>query len=88
MAILPLRPLLEAADKHGYGQGAFNVNAVAQAKAVIAVHELAAIVDCIERGVKEVVGTLIVKFGSVGRAPLVEQVTLEEMAERYKKTGI
>lgn len=47
--------------------------------------DVAAIVDCIERGVKEVVGTLIVEFGSVGRAPLVEQVTLEEMAERYKK---
>ncbi len=38
-----------------------------------------------ERGVKEVVGTLIVQFGSFGKAPLVEQVTLEEMIERYKK---
>ena len=43
------------------------------------------IIDCVERGVKEVVGTLIVEFGSYGKAPLVEQVTLEEMAERYKK---
>ena len=43
------------------------------------------IVDCVERGVKEVVGTLIVKFGSYGKAPLVEVVTLEEMAERYRK---
>lgn len=42
------------------------------------------VVDCIERGVREVVGTLIVEFGSVGKAPLVECVTLEEMAERYK----
>ena len=48
----------------------------------------AAIVDCIERGVKEVVGTLIVEFGSFGKAPLVEQVSLEEMAERYRKAGI
>ncbi len=47
--------------------------------------DVAAIVDCIERGVKEVVGTLIVQFGSVGRAPLVERVTLEEMAERYRR---
>lgn len=47
--------------------------------------DVAAITDCIERGVKEVVGTLIVEFGSVGKAPLVEQVTLEEMAERYRK---
>ncbi len=47
--------------------------------------DVAAIVDCVERGVKEVVGTLIVKFGSCGRAPLVECVTLDEMAERYRK---
>ncbi|MEG0369426.1 MAG: class II fructose-bisphosphate aldolase [Hungatella sp.] len=47
--------------------------------------DVAAIVDCVERGVKEVVGTLIVQFGSFGKAPLVECVTLDEMAERYKK---
>ena len=46
------------------------------------------IVDCIERGVKEVVGTLIVEFDSVGKAPLIEAVTLDEMAERYRKKGI
>ena len=50
--------------------------------------DVRSICDCIERGVKEVVGTLIVEFGSVGRTPLVEPVNLEEMAERYKKTGI
>lgn len=50
--------------------------------------DVAKIIDCIERGVKEVVGTLIVQFGSYGKAPLVEQVTLEQMAERYKKQGI
>lgn len=50
--------------------------------------DVAAIVDCVERGVKEVVGTLIVQFGSYGKAPLVECVTLDEMAERYKKAGI
>lgn len=43
------------------------------------------VVDCIERGVKEVVGTLIVEFDSVGKAPLVECASLDEMAERYKK---
>lgn len=47
--------------------------------------DVAAIVDCVERRVKEVVGTLIVQFGSFGKAPLVEQVSLDEMAERYKK---
>lgn len=50
--------------------------------------DVAAIVDCIERGVKEVVGTLIVEFGSVGRAPLVQIKTLDEMAEFYQKAGI
>ncbi len=42
------------------------------------------ITSCIESGVKEVVGTLIVEFDSVGKAPLVECVTLEQMAEKYK----
>lgn len=47
--------------------------------------DVAKVVDCIERGVREVVGTLIVNFDSVGKAPLVEPVSLEEMAERYRK---
>ena len=50
--------------------------------------DVALIVDCIERGVHEVVGTLIVEFDSVGKAPLIEQVSLDEMAERYRKKGI
>ena len=50
--------------------------------------DVAKVVACIEKGVHEVVGTLIVEFDSVGKAPLVEQVTLEEMAERYRKAGI
>lgn len=49
--------------------------------------DVAKIVDCIERGVKEVVGTLIVEFDSVGRAPLIENVSLDEMAERYRRKG-
>ncbi len=39
MPLIPLRPLMEAAEKYNYAQGAFNVNAVAQAKAVIEMHE-------------------------------------------------
>ncbi|MCD7863848.1 MAG: class II fructose-bisphosphate aldolase [Lachnospiraceae bacterium] len=39
MPSVPLRPLMEAAEKYNYAQGAFNVNAVAQAKAVIEMHE-------------------------------------------------
>lgn len=50
--------------------------------------DIALVLDCIERGVKEVVGMLIVEFGSVGKAPLVETVTLDEMSERYRKAGI
>lgn len=40
MPLVPLRPLMEAAEKFNYAQGAFNVNAVAQAKAVIEMHEV------------------------------------------------
>ena len=40
MPLVPLRPVLDAAVQYGYAQGAFNVNAVAQAEAVIAVHEM------------------------------------------------
>ena len=47
--------------------------------------DTAALVEVIEKGVKEAIGTLIVEFGSFGKAPLVEQVSLEEMIERYKK---
>ena len=45
--------------------------------------------DCLlYTSVHEVVGTLIVEFGSVGKASRVEQVTLGEMAERYRREGI
>lgn len=43
---------------------------------------------CIERGVKEVVGTLIVEFGSAGKSRMVERVTLDDMAEFYRRNGI
>lgn len=46
--------------------------------------ETAALMREVEKGVREVVGTLIVEFGSFGKAPLVEQVSLDEMAERYR----
>lgn len=41
-----------------------------------------------EAGVKEAVGSLIIQFESYGKAPLVECVSLEEMAERYRRKGI
>ena len=40
MPLVPLRPVLDAARKGGYAQGAFNVNAVCQAKAAIEVHQM------------------------------------------------
>ncbi|MDY5930694.1 MAG: class II fructose-bisphosphate aldolase, partial [Candidatus Ornithospirochaeta sp.] len=40
MALIPLRPILDATDRLDYAQGAFNVNAVCQAEAVIDVHEM------------------------------------------------
>ncbi len=40
MPLVPLKPVLDAARRHGYAQGAFNVNAVCQAKAAIEVHEM------------------------------------------------
>lgn len=47
--------------------------------------DTAKIVSCVERGVKEVVGTLIVEFGSYGKAPYVDVKTMEEMKEFYRK---
>lgn len=43
------------------------------------------VTDAIERGVKEAVGSLIVEFGSLGRMPLVEQLTLEDMRKKYQE---
>ena len=51
----------------------------------IPTQDIGDIVSCIEKGVKEVVGTLIVEFGSYGKAPLIECATLEDMIIRYKK---
>ncbi len=38
--LVPMRTILDTADRYGYAQGAFNVNAVCQAEAVIQVHEM------------------------------------------------
>ncbi len=54
----------------------------------IADPDLLDIVRCIKSGVHEAVGTLIVAFGSVGYAGRIPCVTLEQMAERYRKAGI
>jgi fructose-bisphosphate aldolase class II len=46
--------------------------------------DISDITNCVRRGVKEVVGTLIVNFGSFGYAPKIEKVSLEDMIKRYK----
>lgn len=38
--LVPMRAVLEAADRYRYGQGAFNINSVSQAQAAVEVHEL------------------------------------------------
>ena len=43
------------------------------------------IVELMERGVKEILGSLTVHFGSVGYSPKIEKVTLEDMKARYLK---
>ena len=40
MPLVPMKAILDATEKYNYAQGAFNVNAVCQAKAVIQVHEM------------------------------------------------
>jgi fructose-bisphosphate aldolase class II len=47
--------------------------------------DILSIVDCIKRGVREVVGFLIVHFGSYGKAANIEIISLDEMADKYKK---
>lgn len=50
--------------------------------------EIDAVVTAIKQGVMEMVGSLIVEFGCVGKADSVEQVTLEQMADWYRKEGL
>ena len=47
--------------------------------------DVALLMERVEAGVKEAVGSLIVQFGSYGRAPLVEMKTLEDMQGFYKE---
>ena len=47
--------------------------------------DVALLMGRVEAGVKEAVGSLIVRFGSYGRAPLVEQKSLEDMIAFYKQ---
>jgi fructose-bisphosphate aldolase class II len=46
------------------------------------------IMMCMEKGVVESVGSLIVQFGLVGFSNRVNRTSLEEMADIYKAKGI
>ncbi len=46
------------------------------------------VVDCMKDGVMESIAPLLVLFGSYRKSHLIRPVTLEEMADRYKKAGI
>ena len=49
--------------------------------------DVARLMECVEKGVKEAVGTLIVQLGAYGKAPLVKRTSQEEMKEYYKNEG-
>ena len=38
--LVPMRPILEAADTYRYGQGAFNMNSAGQIEAAVRIHEI------------------------------------------------
>lgn len=46
------------------------------------------VVNCMKDGVMESIAPLLVQFGSYRKSHLVQPLTLEEMADRYKKAGI
>ena len=46
------------------------------------------IVACMKDGVMEAIAPLLVQFGSYRKSELIRPVTLEQMADRYKKEGI
>ena len=43
------------------------------------------VVQCMKDGVIESIAPLLVQFGSYRKSQLIEPVTLEMMADRYKK---
>jgi fructose-bisphosphate aldolase class II len=46
------------------------------------------IIRCIEKGIAEIVSTLLVQFGSVGYSNRVQQITLEKMVDGYQEKGL
>ena len=54
----------------------------------IADEDVATVVECMKDGVTESIAPLLVQFGSYRKSNLIEPVTCEQMADRYKKEGI
>lgn len=54
----------------------------------VADEDLERINDCMKDGVIESIAPLLVQFGSYRKSHLIEAVTCEQMADRYKKEGI
>ena len=50
--------------------------------------DVEAVVQCMKDGVTESIAPLLVQFGSYRKSHLIEVVTCEQMADRYKKAGI
>lgn len=50
--------------------------------------DVAKVVACMKDGVTESIAPLLVQFGSYRKSHLIEPVTREQMADRYKKEGI
>ena len=50
--------------------------------------DVSRLMQCMKDGVVDACAPLLVQFGSFRKAQLVEMVTCEQMAERYKKAGI
>ena len=46
------------------------------------------IVACMKDGTMESIAPLLVQFGSYRKSHLIQPITLEQMADRYKKEGI
>ena len=46
------------------------------------------IVACMKDGAMEAIAPLLVQFGSYRKSRLIQPITLEQMADRYRKEGI
>ena len=50
--------------------------------------QVAKAIDCMKDGAMEAIAPLLVQFGSYRKSCLIQRISCEQMAERYKKEGI